>query len=98
MIGSAGGSISLFNMQSGQHRQSYPRKVNNKFTNEGAGPVRQSNISAKHTKAVTGLAIDSLNRTIVSCDLDGKVKVGFLQIALSPLVADCAHAAPVLGS
>jgi U3 small nucleolar RNA-associated protein 21 len=30
--------------------------------------------STKHTKAVTGLMIDSLNRTVVSCGLDGKVK------------------------
>lgn len=69
-------------MQSGQHRQSYPRNVNNKLGNEGVGPVSQTNISAMHTKAVTGLAIDSLNRTIVSCDLNGKVKVRFPSIPL----------------
>ncbi|KAL4933591.1 rRNA-processing protein UTP21 [Aspergillus undulatus] len=73
VVGSAGGSIGLFNMQSGQHRQSFPSHqatnklgVNSRFL--------KSDISTKHTKAVTGLAIDTVNRTIVSCGLDGKVK------------------------
>ncbi|KAL4946913.1 hypothetical protein BDV06DRAFT_208519 [Aspergillus oleicola] len=72
-VGSAGGTIGLFNMQSGQYRQSYPSY---KATNN-LGPNRiftTPSISSKHTKAVTGLAIDTLNRTIVSCGLDGKVK------------------------
>ena len=29
----------------------------------------------KHTSAVTGLGVDSLNRTVISCGLDGKFKV-----------------------
>ncbi|KAJ5468687.1 Small-subunit processomeUtp21 [Penicillium sp. IBT 31633x] len=73
VIGSAGGSIDMFNMQSGQHRQSFPARP-------PASRGTKSNVSAstaaalKHTKAVTGLMIDSLNRTVVSCSLDGKVK------------------------
>ncbi len=29
----------------------------------------------KHTKAVTGLIVDGLNRTVISCGLDCRVKV-----------------------
>ncbi|EKV08509.1 SnoRNA binding protein, putative [Penicillium digitatum] len=73
VIGSAGGSIDMFNMQSGLHRQSFPARP-------PAGRATKSNAqtliaaASKHTKAVTGLMIDSLNRTVVSCGLDGKVK------------------------
>ncbi|PLB44673.1 snoRNA binding protein [Aspergillus steynii IBT 23096] len=74
LIGSAGGSIDMFNMQSGAHRLRLP----------GRGMKRKSNFdkksslafenNTKHTKAVTGLWIDGLNQTIISCSLDGKVK------------------------
>ncbi|KAB8253847.1 Utp21 specific WD40 associated putative domain-containing protein [Aspergillus pseudonomiae] len=60
LVGSAGGSIDMFNMQSGLYRQSFPSR------GRGNG--------AKHSKAVTGVAIDGLNQTIISCGLDGKVK------------------------
>jgi WD40 repeat protein len=75
VVGSAGGSIRLFNMQSGQYRRSYPCQ---KTKYDLGSEVRYSNkqVHTQHTKAVTGLAIDSLNRTVVSCGLDGKVKVG----------------------
>ncbi|OQD66617.1 hypothetical protein PENPOL_c004G07655 [Penicillium polonicum] len=73
VIGSAGGSIDMFNMQSGLHRQSFPARPQ---AGRGTKSNAQASISAatKHTKAVTGLMIDSLNRTVVSCGLDGKVK------------------------
>ncbi|OGE54813.1 hypothetical protein PENARI_c005G10802 [Penicillium arizonense] len=69
VIGSAGGAIDMYNMQSGQHRQSFPARL-------PKSRVSKLNISpsTKHTKAVTGLMVDSLNRTVVSCGLDGKVK------------------------
>ncbi|KAJ5241925.1 uncharacterized protein N7469_000252 [Penicillium citrinum] len=76
VVGSAGGSIDMFNMQSGQHRQSFPARA------PKSGLAKRSTIAlsplsaqeAKHTKPVTGLMIDNLNRTVVSCGLDGKVK------------------------
>lgn len=69
VIGSAGGSIDMFNLQSGIHRQGFPSR--------SPKPRAKSLISddQKHTKAVTGLAIDNLNRMVISCGLDGKVKV-----------------------
>ena len=67
-VGSAGGIIDIYNLQSGLRRQRFPPSPSskNKF-----GKVAVSG----HTKAVTGLAIDNLNRNVVSCGLDGKLKV-----------------------
>ena len=36
---------------------------------DGFGPGR-----GKHTKAVTGVVVDSMNKTVISCSLDGKIK------------------------
>lgn len=55
----------MYNLQSGLRRQRFP-------------PVASKgnkSVASGHTKAVTGLAIDSLNRNVVSCGLDGKLKV-----------------------
>ncbi|KAL8826877.1 MAG: hypothetical protein Q9191_003528 [Dirinaria sp. TL-2023a] len=87
LVGSAAGSISTYNLQSGIQRQKFPavltpaqRKklkthaVENKsdgsadrYQNYGPG-------EGKHVKAVTGLMVDPLNRKLISCGLDGKLK------------------------
>ncbi|CAG8248445.1 unnamed protein product [Penicillium salamii] len=72
VIGSAGGSIDMYNMQSGQHRQSFPARL--PASRSKINALATATGSSKHTKAVTGLMVDSLNRTVVSCGLDGKVK------------------------
>jgi U3 small nucleolar RNA-associated protein 21 len=70
------GSIDVFNLQSGQHRQSLPpRALKGKRTGELGLASNSQEIKIGHTKAVTGLVVDSLNRTTISCGLDGKVKV-----------------------
>ncbi|KKK14604.1 hypothetical protein P175DRAFT_0502723 [Aspergillus ochraceoroseus IBT 24754] len=75
LVGSAGGSINMFNMQSGLQRQSFPsQKLKRTTASDNKGLTQQINSLAEHTKAVTGLAIDVLNQTVVSCGLDGKVK------------------------
>ncbi|KAJ5550716.1 Small-subunit processome Utp21 [Penicillium sp. DV-2018c] len=74
VIGSAGGSIDMFNMQSGQHRQSFPARPPASRPSKSNASVLAAAAASKHTKAVTGLMVDSLNRTVVSCGLDGKVK------------------------
>ncbi|KAL8895275.1 MAG: hypothetical protein Q9192_003739 [Flavoplaca navasiana] len=105
LIGSAGGSISMFNLQSGLLRQRFPAPLNpaqaKKMKLEQLDP---SPLSAntpcfkpgtgKHRKAVTGLLIDPLNRKVISCGIEGKVKFwdfhsGVLQdeIDWSPMVA-----------
>ncbi|KAJ5639868.1 uncharacterized protein N7484_007730 [Penicillium longicatenatum] len=79
VIGSAGGSIDMFNLQSGQHRQSFPSRGSKSRAMKMQGGsdsafASSRPIDARHTKAVTGLMIDNLNRTVISCGLDGKVK------------------------
>ncbi|KAF7118999.1 hypothetical protein CNMCM5793_008639 [Aspergillus hiratsukae] len=83
LIGSSMGSIDVFNLQSGQHRQSLPaRDLKGKRTGElGLASSSQEN-KIGHTKAVTGLVVDSLNRTTISCGLDGKVKFWDFQSGL----------------
>lgn len=89
LVGSARGGIDMFNLQSGIHRQRFPSKltpgqakrlkmmqadretaatgVGEKLPKFGLG-------EGKHTRAVTGLIVDGLNRTVISCGLDGKIK------------------------
>lgn len=84
LVGSAGGSIDMFNLQSGLHQQSFPSpslgahgtKVNSR--NIGSLPTTLNANGRRHTKAVTGLMVDGLNRIVISCGLDGKVKVRLL--------------------
>ncbi|KAK1834223.1 WD repeat-containing protein 36 [Podospora conica] len=90
LVGSAGGSIDVYNMQSGRHRQRLPSRL----TPAQLRLVKMQQVKAlsdvnkldaqrrttftpgtgRHTAAVTGLVIDPLNRTVISCSLDGKIK------------------------
>ncbi|KAL2002534.1 hypothetical protein VTN02DRAFT_6557 [Thermoascus thermophilus] len=85
LVGSAGGSIDMFNLQSGMHRQTFPARLSPSqarklklehealaFNTGGRNKFQVG--EGRHTKAVTGLMVDSLNRTVISCGLDGKVK------------------------
>lgn len=75
----------MFNLQSGIHRQRYPAPLTpsqaKKVKLQSLGVVDEDPKQKfwygheKHTKAVTGIAIDGVNRTVVSCGLDGKLKV-----------------------
>jgi U3 small nucleolar RNA-associated protein 21 len=85
VIGSAGGSIDMFNLQSGVHRLQFPPRPSTQksrlaLPGTAVRPQRAGESDKKHTKAVTGIAVDSLNRYVVSCGLDGKVKVCFLAV------------------
>ncbi|KAF2398483.1 YVTN repeat-like/Quino protein amine dehydrogenase [Trichodelitschia bisporula] len=78
LVGSVAGGIDMFNLQSGIHRQRFPPKLTQtqaKRLKAQQGELSGSPIkSGKHTAAVTGVQVDSLNRTVVSCGADGKVK------------------------
>ncbi|KAI5310753.1 hypothetical protein KEM55_002591 [Ascosphaera atra] len=83
LVGSAGGSIDMFNLQSGIHRQSFPTRVSPAqarklqlilAANKEQGKHEILPGQGKHTGAITGLMVDNLNRTVISCGLDGKVK------------------------
>jgi len=89
LIGSAGGSIDMFNLQSGIHRQRFPspltpaqvRKLKIMQANAANDTETARNAfrefnpgEGKHTRDVTGIMVDSLNKTVISCSLDGKIK------------------------
>lgn len=84
LIGSAGGGIDMFNLQSGQHRQQFPSaltpaqarklKLQQIESHNGIEEGRFVPGQGRHTKAVTGIMVDSLNRNVFSCGLDGKLK------------------------
>lgn len=90
LVGSAAGGIDMFNLQSGIHRQRFPARLTPnqakklKLRQEGDvleeqlpdEPQKFARGQGKHTRAVTGLVVDSLNRTVISCGADGRVKVG----------------------
>lgn len=90
VIGSETGGIDTYNLQSGIHRQKYPAKLTPAQSRklklqqlEAADGIIITHPSVaktfppglgKHRKAVTGIVVDSLNKYIISCSLDGKVK------------------------
>ncbi|KAK0714570.1 Utp21 specific WD40 associated putative domain-containing protein [Lasiosphaeris hirsuta] len=90
LLGSVGGSIDMFNLQSGRHRQRFPSRL----TPAQVRQLRMQQLKSldtvsklqthsgksftagagRHTDRVTGLVIDPLNRSVISCSLDGKIK------------------------
>ena len=87
VIGSEQGGIDMYNMQSGIHRQRYPARLTPmqakqlRLDVEKHGLIEDDNGSkkfyrgqGKHASAVVGLAIDNLNKTVVSAGADGRVK------------------------
>lgn len=90
LVGSAGGSITSFNLQSGVQRQKFPssltpgqaRKLKmshaaggNNASAIGLDGTRKYALGeGRHKRAVTGLMVDGLNKTLISCGLDGKIK------------------------
>ncbi|KAF7560504.1 hypothetical protein G7046_g3645 [Stylonectria norvegica] len=90
LVGSELGGIDMYNLQSGVHRQRFPskltpaqaRQVKMQQLRQADDVVQMHNETGskfpagtgKHTKAITGLVIDSMNKTVVSCSLDGKIK------------------------
>ncbi|KJZ79244.1 hypothetical protein HIM_01395 [Hirsutella minnesotensis 3608] len=113
VVGSVSGSIIMYNLQSGICRQRFPSRLTPSQARQlRQQQLRQADDVAqlqsetgkgfapgtgKHTKAVTGIVVDSLNKYIVSCGLDGKIKfwdflTGTLlhQIDWSPMTAPVA--------
>jgi U3 small nucleolar RNA-associated protein 21 len=91
LIGSAGGGIDMYNLQSGQHRRRFPARLTpteakkyklqqlqaeeSMFGNDMDSPRKFAKGEGKHKGAITGLAVDGMNRTVISSSDDGKVKV-----------------------
>lgn len=87
VVGSENGGIDMFNMQSGLHRQRFPTRLTpmqakqlrldmerHGLIEEDDGKKKFYRGQGKHGSAVIGLAVDGLNKTVVSAGADGKVK------------------------
>ncbi|KAI9669654.1 MAG: hypothetical protein M1831_007350 [Alyxoria varia] len=87
LVGSSSGGIDRFNLQSGLHRQRYPNRLTSvkakRLQQERNHMLDSENSTAKnqfargvgkHSRAVTGIEVDNLNHTVISCGLDGKIK------------------------
>ena len=112
LVGSVGGSISMFNMQSGFLRQKFPSpltptqarklKIAQASGHEAAfarnGDRKFGLGEGKHRKAVTGLMVDSVNRTLISCGLDGKIKFWDFTSGILLSEIDWSPMASILGS
>jgi U3 small nucleolar RNA-associated protein 21 len=90
VVGSVNGSIDMFNLQSGLHRQRFPSRLTpaqarlvkiqqlKQLDDVTQLQLRTSQTftpgTGRHTGAVTGIVVDSLNKTVISCSLDGTIK------------------------
>lgn len=87
VVGSEKGGIDMYNMQSGIHRQRYPARltpmqakqlrldvVKHGLIEDDNGSKKFYRGQGKHAGPVVGLAIDNLNKTVVSAGADGRVK------------------------
>lgn len=90
LVGSEGGSLDMFNLQSGIHRQRFPSRLTPAQARQlklhqlrQADAVQQLQAHSKvkfapgvgkHTKSITGIVVDSMNKLVISCSLDGTVK------------------------
>jgi len=90
VVGSAEGAVDMYNLQSGLHRQQFPSKLTPAQARQvrmqqlkQADTVVQLQArsgsahmvgTGKHTKAVTGIVVDSMNKHVITCSLDGKIK------------------------
>lgn len=90
LVGSESGSIDMYNLQSGRHRQRFPSRLTPAQLRQlkmqqlkALDKVDELQLrskksfapgSGKHSAAVTGIVVDSLNQTITSCSTDGKIK------------------------
>ncbi|KAK4977325.1 rRNA-processing protein utp21 [Elasticomyces elasticus] len=113
LVGSAAGSIDMFNLQSGMHRQRFPArltpaqarqlKLDLQLAEENVAPSVESRKNkfhrglGKHSAAVTGIAVDSLNKTVISCGQDGRVKFWEFGTGLLLHELDWSGAVSILG-
>ncbi|RMZ81906.1 hypothetical protein DV738_g2032, partial [Chaetothyriales sp. CBS 135597] len=77
IIGSKGGAIDMFNLQSGAHRQRFPPRLKPGLAKDLKHKLEENpdllDTIRGHSDAITGLVVDALNQTMVSTSLDGTV-------------------------
>ncbi|KEF59680.1 uncharacterized protein A1O9_04526 [Exophiala aquamarina CBS 119918] len=77
IVGSAGGCLDMFNLQSGAHRQRYPPRLTPAQAKQ-AKLQRQSSehiasVPRGHKDAITGIIVDNLNRMMITTSLDNSI-------------------------
>lgn len=110
LVGSEKGGIDMFNMQSGLQRQRFPAKLTpmqakqlrldverHGLIEEGEGKKKFYRGEGKHAAAVVGLAVDSLNKTVISAGADGKIKFWSFSSGLLQSQVDWSSATGILG-
>ena len=90
LVGSSLGNIDMYNLQSGYHRQRYPAKVTpaqarmRKMAKQESRPSRNDanghrslsvSYATENDRAIVGLAVDVLNRTVLCSTRNGIIKV-----------------------
>ncbi|OAL38333.1 hypothetical protein AYO20_02392 [Fonsecaea nubica] len=76
IVGSAGGSLDMFNLQSGAHRQRYPPRLTPaqlKQLKLQQASSTQVLTPRGHRDTITGIVVDNLNQTMVTTSLDGTI-------------------------
>lgn len=77
LVGSTGGSLDMFNLQSGVHRQRFPARIKAGQAKQlklgQLHPEQAARYQKGHNDAITGVVVDSMNQTVISTGLDGQV-------------------------
>lgn len=82
LVGTVGGAIYKYNMQSGEKRGSYPtcatpkpKLIRSLMLPGSAPPVEEDdNLHHAHNGPVSAVVVDALNQLVVSAGIDGKLK------------------------
>ncbi|KAK1066546.1 rRNA-processing protein utp21 [Friedmanniomyces endolithicus] len=89
LVGSEKGGIDMYNLQSGLHRQRFPARLTTQQAKQLKLDMHKHGLAeersedgkkifyrgqGKHASAVIGLAVDNLNKTVISAGEDGKIK------------------------
>ena len=90
LVGSVKGGVDMFNLQSGLHRQRFPskltpaqarqlkaqhlRQLDNATQLQSRTKSRFAQGTGKHVGPVTGIVVDSMNKLVITCSLDGTIK------------------------
>ncbi|KAK0308230.1 rRNA-processing protein utp21 [Friedmanniomyces endolithicus] len=94
LVGSDKGGIDMFNLQSGMHRQRFPARLTTQQAKQLKLDMHRHGLAeersedgkkifyrgqGKHASAVVGLAVDNLNKTVISAGEDGITAMRFLR-------------------
>jgi U3 small nucleolar RNA-associated protein 21 len=77
LIGSVGGIVDAYNLQSGTHRQRFPPKLKpaqaKQLKDQSFDPEQLLASHRGHKDAITGIMVDNLNKNMVTTSLDGSI-------------------------